>query len=366
MAGVIAHEWIESSGGAEKVVEQMLSAFPGSDLYTLWDDAPGRFGTTVHESWMSRLPLRNHKALALPFMLTTWRRLSADERYDWVLSSSHLFAHHARFRGSETAKRLAYVHTPARYIWAPEYDPRGAGRLARAVSPILRTIDRSRAQELDKIASNSKFISERIAKSWRRESEVIYPPVDVQGISSVANWRTQLTVEEVEQLSSVPSGFVLGASRFVPQKGLDLVLESAERAGIPVVIAGRGPEETNLRRKAEELSVPVRVIVSPSDAFLYALYQQADVLVFPSIEDFGIVPVEAQALGTPVVCGPIGGQTETIVPGISGVMAESLSSQHLANAIRDALELSKFDGRDVTARFDAEVFKRKIREFVLS
>ena len=101
MAGVIVHEWIEKTGGAEKVLDAMIGCFPDADIRVLWNDAQDRYpGRRVGESWLSRTPLRRSKALALPLMPLTWRNLSASKAYEWMLVSSHLFAHHAKFLGT--------------------------------------------------------------------------------------------------------------------------------------------------------------------------------------------------------------------------------------------------------------------------
>ncbi|WP_243062379.1 glycosyltransferase [Humibacter sp. RRB41] len=364
-AGVVVHEWVERSGGAENVVEQMLAAFPGADLRVLWDDAPGRFPIASTDTWLARTPLRRHKALALPLMLPTWRTLRSETHYDWILTSSHLFAHHARFTGVDAEiPKFSYVHTPARYIWAPEYDPRGAGTAARAAAPALRRVDRARAQESVAIAANSAFIADRIAAAWEREAVVIHPPVNVDRITAQRDWRSELTDDELEVLENLPDEFALGVSRFVFYKRLDLVIAAGEQANIPVVLAGRGPEESVLRAAARSARISVDVVSSPSNALLYALYQRASVLVFPAIEDFGIVPVEAQAAGTPVVTGPFGGQTETFAPGVSGVIADSLDAVDLARGITAARELLPFDPVSVTRRFGNDVFVQRIREFV--
>jgi glycosyltransferase involved in cell wall biosynthesis len=365
MAGVVVHEWVEPSGGAENVVEQMLAAFPDADLRVLWDDAPGRFRTIPTNTWLARTPLRKHKALALPLMLPTWRALRSETRYDWMLTSSHLFAHHARFTGAGAdIPKYAYVHTPARYIWAPEFDPRGTNAGVRAVAPMLKRMDRARAQEPVAIAANSAFIAARIAAAWEREAIVIHPPVNVDRIIDENEWLSLLTGDELRILDSLPREFVLGVSRFVSYKRLDLVVGAGARAGIPVVLAGRGPEESALREFARSSDVPVQLLTSPSDALLYALYSRASVLVFPAVEDFGIVPVEAQAAGTAVVTGPLGGQTETLSPGVSGVIAESTDVVDLARGIAEALDLPAFDPVTTTQRFSNDAFVKRIRQFV--
>ena len=125
----------------------MASIYPDAEIVCLWNDSVGRFDPSkVRESWLARTPLRRSKALALLFMPATWRRMS-DRQYDFALISSHLFAHHARFSGVPRSRRFVYVHSPARYIWNPELDRRGAGVMARALSRLLKPVDRRRAQE---------------------------------------------------------------------------------------------------------------------------------------------------------------------------------------------------------------------------
>lgn len=365
MSGVIVHEWVEAAGGAERVVEQFVRAFPDAALRVLWDDAPGRFATLSTETWLARTPFRRHKALALPLTIPTWRLLGGAQDYDWMLVSSHMFAHHAKFRGHNRAiPKYVYAHTPARYVWTPELDERGAHPAIRAVSPALQAIDRRRAQEATAIAANSHFVKERIARVWDRDSIVIHPPVDVDGIADVQRWTSLLTDDEHRELDGLPADFVLGVSRFIPYKRLDLVIAAAEIAGVPAVLAGRGPEEAALRDRAANATVPVIFVVSPSDSMLYALFQRASVFVFPPIEDFGIVPVEAQVLGTPVVTGPVGGQLETFTDGTTGIVADSTDPSDLAKAVERALDLQPFDGPATTAHFSPEKFRGKIQALV--
>ncbi len=365
MSGLLVHEWIASSGGSENVLEAMARAFPDADIQCLWDDAPQRFAhREVQETWLARTPLRRSKALALPFTVAAWRGLSTRREYDWMLVSSHLFAHHARLANRDVPKYV-YAHTPARYIWTPELDERGAGAAVRAVSPLFRRIDRRRAQEAVAIAANSAFVRDRIARAWQRDSTVIHPPVAVERILSREDWRTEV-IDDRERalLDGLPTRFVLGASRFIPYKRLDLVIAAAEKADLPAVIAGRGPEQERLRAVAAAARVPVHFVISPSDALLYALMQRAGVLVFPAIEDFGIVPVEAQATGTPVVTGPIGGQVETFTDGVSGIAADSTDVADLARAVERALHLDDFDARAATERFSERTFGSAISSFV--
>jgi glycosyltransferase involved in cell wall biosynthesis len=300
----------------------MSRAFPDADLHVLWNDAPDRFlGRAVYETWMAQSPLRRHKALALPAMLPTWRRLSSPRPYDWLLVSSHLFAHHARFGDhSREAPKLVYAHTPARYVWNPELDKRGANPVARAASSVLKPLDRRRAQEAVAVAANSRFVRDRIRDSWNRDADVLYPPVDVERILSRADWATELAPSESRDRRGLPSEYLLGASRFVPYKRLDLVIEAGEALGIPVILAGSGPAEEFLRRRAANARIPVSFVTSPSDAMLFVLYKHALAFVFPAVEDFGIMPVEAMACGTPVIVNQTGGAAESVMARGSGAV----------------------------------------------
>ena len=365
MTGLIVHEWIEPTGGAELVLDGIARSFPDADMHCLWNDAPARYShRQVGETWLSRTPLRHHKAFAPPFAAAAWRGLSSTTRYDWLLASSHLFAHHAHVRHQDIPKYV-YVHTPARYIWSPELDGRGNNPVVRAVSPMFRKLDRLRAQEPTALAANSEFVRTRIAHTWDRDAVVIHPPVHVEQIMAQADWRDAVVDDDERRIvDALPETFILGASRFISYKRLDRVIAAAELVGLPVVIAGHGPGAEHLRVLAAAAKVPAYVVEEPSTPMMYALFQQASVLAFPPIEDFGIVPVEAQAAGTPVVIGPVGGQLETIHEGVSGIVAESDNPRDFAVAINAALDLPAFDPRSVVVKFSDATFDARIRTFV--
>ncbi len=361
MGGVLVHEWIARAGGSENVLEEFSRIFPEADILCLWNDSTGRFAPDrVRESRLARTPLRRSKALALPFMPATWRTLPA-AGYDWALISSHLFAHHARFADeSSDFRRHVYVHTPARYIWTPELDRRGENPAVRAVARGLKSLDRRRARETASFAANSAFVRERIARSWGVDARVIHPPVEVERIQSVADWRTRLADDELRVLASLPADYVLGASRFIPYKRLDLVIAAAEGIGRPAVLAGDGPLLDELRARAEGAAVPVHIVRAPSTALLSALYQRALVYVFPPVEDFGIMPVEAMAAGAPVVANAIGGTAESVVPGRTGALVDMESPADLRRGLEDAIGTRREDrlerARDFTvARFAHEI-----------
>lgn len=368
MSGLIVHEWLEPRGGAERVVESMREAFPEADLLALWNDAPETY-SDAQETWIARTPLRRHKALALPFLPWVWRNVRPykySSSHDWILISSHLFAHHVRPHGADReVPKFVYAHTPARYLWTPELDQRGDSAMVKAAAGLLKPLDKRRAQEPAMIASNSEYIRRRIQDTWGRDSTVIYPPVDVEKIQSVSDWSTQLSESELERLEALPEEFILGASRLVPYKRLDRVIIAGDANNVPVVIAGSGPEEHYLRALGKSMSVPVHFIGNPSNQLLFALYQRARVFVFPAIEDFGIMPVEAQAAGTPVVTTSLGGATESCIPGVSGHASLEDSQAGIDEAVAEVLSSSSFEvPKEAVSRFSRQAFRRNLRDWM--
>lgn len=335
MNGIIVHEWMERTGGAERVVQAMRVAYPQAEVLALWSDLED---AQIRESWMGRSPLRHNKLLAIPAMLSTWRHQRAGEA-DWAIVSSHLFAHHVRFHDAAELPKYVYCHTPARYLWEPSLDTRGDSRFVRSAASIIKPIDRRRAQEAYGIAANSRFVAERIEKCWDRESAVIYPPVEVTELQRTKDWAHKVTGLETAVLDSLPDSYVLGASRFVSYKNLEFAIDVSEHAGIPAVIAGGGAHEGALRRRARHSKVPVYFVILPSDELLRAIMQKAIVFAFGAVEDFGIMPVEAMALGTPVICGRAGGVNETVAEGISGFHVDMALGSHLKQAVEMAASL---------------------------
>jgi glycosyltransferase involved in cell wall biosynthesis len=361
LSGLIVHEWLSPAGGSENVFEAIARVFPDAERWCLWNEAGDRF-QPVHETLLARTPLRGRKALALPFMPTVWRHLPERDA-DWVLTSSHLFSHHARFAGpARDAPKLVYTHTPARYIWVPELDGRGDSLPARALSTALKPLDRKRAQEPVAIAANSRFIAERVADAWEREAEVIYPPVAVAGFGQ----EPELTGAEQDRLDALPESFILGFSRFVPYKRLVAAIAAGRASGLPVVLAGSGPDEERLRAIAEE-TYPgaVTFVHHPSTPLLTAILQRASALVFAPIEDFGIIPVEAMAAGTPVLANAVGGAVESVLDGVTGAHVHDWDSPaELEAAVSRALGSSAEACRTRAADFGEDVFAREIEGFV--
>ncbi|MFD0047174.1 glycosyltransferase [Pseudarthrobacter scleromae] len=220
-----------------------------------------------------------------------------------------------------------------------------------------------RAAEAAEVAANSHFVQKRVKETWGRDSHVIYPPVDVEEIRAVEDWYEHLDSFEQAIAEDLPKNYIFGASRFIPYKRLDLVIRAGELTGLPVILAGAGPEEENLREQALRASVEVRFIRSPTDALLRTLYQRAAVYVFPPVEDFGIMPVECMAAGTPVVSNRQGGAGESVIDGVTGAHFEPDDDSSLVQAIELALSLDRSKISGTTLRFSRARFDLEIQEW---
>lgn len=300
----------------------MAQAFPGADLFALTYRTAVDFdfgGRTVNTTFLDRWgALRTRRALTLPVMPLAWRAIRIPRAYDRVLTSSHACV--KAFPPARAALHFCYCHSPMRYAWEPGLDRRNSNiRLpVDAGLACLRRWDRRSSESVDSFAANSSAVQDRIAQYYGRSSRVIFPPVDVDFYTpSNDGERTH----------------VLAVSRFVPYKRLDLAIEACAKVGAPLVLAGSGPGERSLRQLAATRGADVTFEVSPSDQRLRTLYRSAVALLFPAHEDFGIIPVEAQACGTPVVSLDVGGARDTVAQGVSGYRVSRQDAIEIADAL---------------------------------
>jgi len=342
----LVHDWLTGMRGGEKVLEVFCELFPNADLYTLLH-APGTVSPTierrrVHASLVQRLPRARHyyrHYLPLfPFAIEQFRF----DQYDLVLSSSHCVAKSVITPGRTT--HVCYCHTPMRYAWEQFEAYFGRQRVGLATSAILRPIlaglarwDRATAGRPDAYLTNSRHVASRIRRYYNRDAIVVYPPVDT------AFYHPDGTV---------PRDYVLVVSALVPYKRIDRAITSCGLAGMPLKIVGTGPEMASLRRLAGD---DVEFLGNRSDEEIRDLYRGAALVMMPGEEDFGIVPLEAQACGRPVVALGRGGALETVVDGTTGVLVPDESPAAMAEAMRMAMA-RRFD--PVTIRQHALAFGR--------
>ncbi len=367
MRVAVVHEWMAGSGftGSEHVVEQILNVYPQADVFATVDFFPEEIrgflkGKEVQTSFIQKLPFAKRlykEYLMLAPLAVEQFDLSA---YDVVISSSHAVAKGVLVGPDQL--HISYVHSPIRYAWDLQHQylseaglDRGLkGWVTRWMLHRLRIWDVRTANGVDHFIANSHFIARRIRKAYRRESEVIHPPVDVDGFG----------------LREEKEDFYLAASRMVPYKRLDLIAEAF--SAMPdkrLVIIGTGPDLEKVRRKAGK---NVELLGYQPFEVLRDHMQRARAFVFAAVEDFGIMPVEAQACGTPVIALSKGGALETVcgldAPTPTGVFYGEQTVEALKTAVLQfESQSTRFDARairDHALQFGEERFRREFGDFV--
>lgn len=363
----IVHDWLVNYAGAERVLEQMLLQYPQADLFSVCDFVPEaeRGFLQGHQpvtSFIQHLPgARKRYRSYLPLMPLAIEQLDVSS-YDVVLSSSHAVA-----KGVLTGPdqlHISYVHSPIRYAWDLQHlylresklDSGLKGWVAKYLLHKIRPWDLRTANGVDQFVANSQFIARRIWKTYRRKAEVIYPPVDVGSFT----------------LHTQKEGFYLTASRMVPYKKIDLIVEAF--SGMPdkrLVVIGDGPDMTKIRAKAGS---NVSLLGYKDFATLRDYMQRAKAFVFASEEDFGITPVEAQACGTPVIAFGKGGALETIRgldhPNPTGVFFDEQTTATLRESVKafEAVQsqLTPDECRNNALRFAPERFRQELHDVISS
>ena len=349
----IVHEWVAERAGSEKVFERIASRLPDAHLFALTVE-PGvsiETGRRAIETTFLDTPFfRHHRALALALMPAAWRWMRRGREYDLVITSAHAFAREF-VNPNKVRRHLCYVHAPMRYAWERGTDPRLQSKLADAPAAVLRWLDKRSVAGVHSFAVNSRETQERLWRHYERDARVIHPPVDT-GLFG--------------QARRDPQGYLMAFGRFVGYKRFDLAIAVAEAVGQPLVIAGSGPLERSLRETGARATVPVTVVVRPSDEDLLALFGGADALISPGVEDFGITSVEAQAAGVPVVGPALGGLRDTVDPSVTGVLVADQSVEQLADGVRHALaaRLGGEPCRIWAEQFGVDRFDRQLLDWI--
>jgi glycosyltransferase involved in cell wall biosynthesis len=340
----LVHDWLTGMRGGEKVLEVLCERFPDAELFTLVH-VPGSVSPVierrrVHTSFVQRLPfverLYRHY---LPLFPTAVEQFDFD-RFDLVLSTSHCCVKSVVVPAR--ARHLCYCLTPMRYGW-DQFDAYfGDQRLGRAGSAAMRRVmarmarwDRDTANRVNRYVAISHYVAGRIARYYNRESTVVYPPVNTAFFTP----------------DGVPAEqYALIVSALVPYKRIELGIEGCRRAGVPLKIVGDGPDRLSLEQFADGSA---EFLGRRSDEDVRELYRRAAVVLLPGEEDFGIVPLEAQACGRPVVALGRGGAVETVVNGETGLLVSEATTEAFTETIAAAMH----------RRFDSEAIRRHAERF---
>ena len=327
MRVAIVHDWLTGMRGGEKVLEALLGLFPQAELYTLVHKrgsvSPVIENRPVHRSLVNLLPMAASRYREyLPVFPFAIEQLGLD-RFDLVVSSSHCAAKSVVVPGR--TPHICYCHSPMRYAW-DQFDAYfGPGRMGNAGSAVMRRVmarmarwDRATAGRADRYVANSQYVAGRIDRYYNRVASVVYPPVDTDFF----------TPEAVR-----PRTHYLIVSALVPYKRVEVAVEACRLLGRPLVVAGDGPERARLETLG---GGSVTFAGAGTIEQIRDLYRSAHAVFLPGEEDFGIVPVEAQACGTPVIALGRGGALETVVDGRTGVLVSESSAAAFADGITRA------------------------------
>lgn len=361
MKKALIHDWFSTYAGAEKCVESFTNIWDDFEIYSLIDFLKGTDrdkilkGKRAHTSFIQKLPFAKDKYRNyLPLFPLAIEQFDLSG-YDVVLSSSHAVAKGVLTHSNQL--HIAYVHTPIRYAWDLYHqylresglDGGPKGMLAKYFLHKIRLWDASTANRVDRYVANSRYIARRIKKTYSKPSDVIYPPVDVD----------KFTLREAKE------EFYLTASRMVPYKKIDLIVEAFSQTDKKLLVIGDGPDMAKIKSKAGK---NVELLGFADDETMADLMGRAKAFVFAAEEDFGITPVEAQACGTPVICFGRGGARETVRDGESGLYFMEQNTKELLAAVAkfeqnyDKFEPTKI--RENSLKFSRARFEAEIKSYV--
>lgn len=362
MKVAIIHDWLVEVGGAELVLKELVHCYPEADVFSLIDfltDKEREYyiqGKSVETSFLQKIPgVKKSYRKFLQLMPLAVEQFDL-RGYDLVISSSYAVA-----KGVITSPdqiHVSYCHSPIRYAWDMQFQYLEESNLIKGLKSIyaryvlhkIRIWDFRSAYSVDYFLANSNFIRKRIEKVYRRNADVIYPPVNVEEFS----------------LCTIKEDFYLTASRMVPYKKVDLIVKAFN--SMPdrkLVVIGCGPEFSKIRKMAKS---NITIMGYQEYSILQDKMKKAKAFVFAAEEDFGIVPLEAQACGTPVIAFGKGGALETVIDGVTGVHFNKQDEESLVKAV-EAFEHQSFDPvqiRKHAESFSIERFRYEIKEYVSS
>lgn len=328
MRVAITHDYLNQWGGAERVLKAILEIFPEADLYTLLYDkekTEGVFeGKVKGTSFLDWPGIKRHHRLFIPFMPLAVFFMRPKEKYDLMISSSAGYGKGIRIKAPY---HVSYCHSPLRYAWEIDYlknlpfSPKPLSNfIGQPIAHWLRNWDKRTAGRVNFFIANSEFIASKIKSYYGRDAVVVYPPVDT---------KTFYFEPEIK-----PKDYYLMVGRLLYYKGFDLGILAFNQLRKPLKIVGRGPELDKLRKIVKSPLIEF-VTSNPPDRELRKIYGEAKAMIFPQIEDFGLVAAEAQTCGLPVIAFDQGGGREIVEHKKTGVLFREQSPEGIMAAVRE-------------------------------
>lgn len=363
----IVHDFMVNAGGAERVLKVLSEMYPEAPIYTLLYDKEKMgevfAGKDIRVSYLDKLPkiLKQNYRWLLPFFPVIPETFDLRE-FDLVISSSGAWS-----KGIVTklhTTHVAYLHSPMRFVW--DYNElylkekkKNSSIFIRFVLNYLRIWDKLAADRPDFLIANSRYTQKRIAKYYRRESRIIFPPVEKLPI---ANQQSSLE-KKADQLPI--ADYFLVVSRLSAYKKVALVVEAFNKLGLPLVVIGTGEQEKYLKKIAKE---NIKILGWKNDEVVERYLQDATAFIFPAEDDFGIAPIEAMSAGIPVLAYRKGGAMETIEEGVTGEFFDAQTPEVLADGVRRLmLNRNSYDKEKIkshASQFSKERFKQEFSEYV--
>lgn len=356
MKVAILHDYLNQFGGAERVVKVLLEMFPNADLYTLLYDkqkTAGLFDRNITgTSFLDNDFVRKHHRALIPLMPLAAKFLTSPEEYDLIISSTAGYGKGINVKGQ---CHVSYCHTPLRYAWEIDYlknlsvSPRAlSNAIAYPIARRLREWDRKSAARVNLFMANSTFIAEKIKSYYGRDSVVVNPPVNLKTFFP-------------EPISG-KKDYYLMAGRLLYYKGFDIGIAAFNQLQKPLKIVGNGPELRKLMKMAR--SKKIEFVTKADDKELRKLYSNAKALIFPQIEDFGLVAAEAQACGTPVIAYEQGGIRDIVLNKKTGLFFNEQTPGAIIEAVKDFenMSFSRSSIAKAAERFSKEVFMQRFLE----
>ena len=363
MKVALAHDYLNQWGGAERVLQVFAEMFPDAPIYTLLYDKKKTnqafAGRTVVTSILDYQYVRDNHRKFIPLFPFAMRFMKIPDEYDLVISSSAGFGKGGRM--GKNTRHLAYIHTPLRYAWEQEEylsDILSKFKifLAKPMLNYLRRWDYKIAQKPDVLVANSQFIAGKIKRYYGRDSIIIYPPVD-----------TNIFYPPPTSYKLQATSYFLAIGRFLHYKKFDLIIEAFNELGLPLKVVGAGPEENSIKNQVSRIKNIELLPFQKSEADVRKLYQNARAVIFPQVEDFGLVAAESLACGTPVIAYNAGGAKE-IVNEHAGVLFPRQTKEHLVKAVQEFIGRESDFVTEIIAtqaqKFSKEHFVREIQKTI--